>query len=162
MESPYYWTSNANGRIAKNIKIMNTENKITITTTVQRPIALVWDLWTKSNHIKRWNTASPDWHTTRVKNDLHVGGTFKYRMEAKDRSIGFDFEGTYTTLTRHKRIAFTLTDKRKIEVVFTTKENTTKITEHFEPENINSAETQQAGWQAILENFKKYAEKYEP
>lgn len=140
---------------------MNTVNKITLSTVAERPIALIWDLWTKSKHIMRWNTASSDWHTTRVRNDLHVDGSFKYRMEAKDGSSSFVLEGTYTTVTRHKRIAYTLADNRKVEVVFTAKENTTKITTHFEPEQTNAVEMQQVGWQAILDNFKKYAERYD-
>ena len=43
----------------------------------------------------KWNNASNDWHTPRAENDLKVGGKFLYRMEAKDGSSEFDFDGTY-------------------------------------------------------------------
>jgi hypothetical protein len=33
-----------------------------------------------------------------------------------------------------------------------------KITQTFDPENENSEEKQRSGWQAILDNFKKYVE----
>ena len=33
-----------------------------------------------------------------------------------------------------------------------------KVTETFDPEHENPEEMQRAGWQAILENFKKYVE----
>ena len=140
--------------------IMENTNKaiITITTTVLSPAEKVWELWTNPKHIIKWNNASDDWHTTRAENDLRIGGKFLSRMEAKDGSFGFDFIGIYDLVKENKLLEYTLGDGRKVIIVFTGIGNTTNIVETFEAESENSIEMQRSGWQAILENFKKYAE----
>ena len=106
----------------------------------------------------QWNNASPDWYTPNAANNLIVGGIFNYRMEAKDGSFGFDFGGTYDVILPDSRIEYTLGDGRKVVVEFIADGNQTNIKETFESEMENSLELQKAGWQAILDNFKKYAE----
>jgi len=132
--------------------------KITVETTVKAPVEKVWKIWTLPEHITKWNAASDDWHTPSAENDLRVGGQFKARMEAKDGSFGFDFGGTYDDVKTNELIEYTLGDGRKVIVHFTANGNETKITETFDAENTHSIEMQQGGWQAILDNFKKYAE----
>ncbi len=131
---------------------------ITIENTVKAPAKKVWDLWTSPEHIKKWNSASPDWHTTRAENDLRVGGKFVSRMEAKDGSMGFDFGGVYDVVTLHEYIEYTLGDGRKVKNWYTAQGNDTKVVVTFEAENSNPVEMQKGGWQAILDNFKKYVE----
>ncbi|SHE37650.1 SRPBCC family protein [Flavisolibacter ginsengisoli] len=139
---------------------METANKtrITVETTVNAPIQKVWDYWIKPEHITKWNAASDDWHTPWAENDLRVGGKFRARMEAKDGSFGFDFEGTYDDVQENKYLEYTIADGRKVQVDFSSQGNSTKVTETFEAENTNSIEMQRGGWQAIMDNFKKYAE----
>ncbi len=132
--------------------------KITISSTIKAPITKVWACYTQPEHIIRWNTASPDWHTTKAENDLMVGGRFCSRMEAKDGSFGFDFEGTYDVVVIQERLDYTLSDGRKVEVVFEEDDQATTIIVHFEPESQNLPEMQQGGWQAILDSFKRYTE----
>lgn len=79
-------------------------------------------------------------------------------MEAKDGSFGFDFEGTYDEVEPLKRIAYTLGDGRKVDVNFKEHNGETEIVSTFEAETENSIEMQRAGWQAILDNFKRYVE----
>jgi uncharacterized protein YndB with AHSA1/START domain len=38
-------------------------------------------IWTEPNHIKKWNNALEDWHTSVAENDLRSGGSFLSRME---------------------------------------------------------------------------------
>ena len=133
-------------------------NVITVETTVNAPLKKVWNYFTEPAHITQWNNASDDWHSPSASNDLKVGGSFSYRMEAKDGSFGFDFGGIYDAVEEHAFIAYTLGDNRKVKVTFTADGDSTKVTENFEAENTHSAEMQQAGWQAILDNFKKYTE----
>ncbi|HEU0226879.1 MAG TPA: SRPBCC family protein [Arachidicoccus soli] len=133
-------------------------NKITITTVVHATVTKAWDYWTSPTHIVKWNNASEDWHTTRAENDLQVGGKFLSRMEAKDGSFGFDFDGIYDEVVLNKHIAYTICDGRKVIIDFEETDGQTKITETFEAENINSIEQQKLGWQNILDNFKKYTE----
>ena len=135
-----------------------TSVKITVEATIQAPVEKVWKLWTEPEHIIRWNNASDDWHTPSGTNDLRAGGTFSFRMEAKDGSFGFDFGGVYDEVVENKLIAYTLGDGRKVEIIFTSGGDQTTVTETFEAEQVNSVDLQKTGWQAILNNFKKYTE----
>ncbi len=139
---------------------MNTQNRSTITVEaiIEAPVEKVWDFWNMPEHITKWNHASDDWHTPWAKNDLRAGGTFVSRMEAKDGSFGFDFGGTYNEVKEHEHIAYTMGDGRRVEVYFSQNGPSTRVTEIFDPEDTNSREMQQNGWQAILNSFKKYAE----
>ena len=139
---------------------MDTDNlsKITVETTVNEPIEKVWKYWTEPQHIINWNNASDDWHTPFSENDVRAGGKFISRMEAKDGSFGFDFGGIYDEVRRYELISYILGDGRKVKITFSDQQNKTKITEIFEAEQTNSTTLQQKGWQAILDNFKKYTE----
>ena len=87
---------------------------------------------------------------------MKIGGKFSYTMAAKDGSMEFDFEGCYTKVEKPNLIEYELEDKRKVSIKFISENNTTKIIESFEAEGTNSDEQQRAGWQSILNNFKKY------
>lgn len=139
---------------------METQQKtvITVESIVNAPVEKVWAYWTQPEHIKQWNNASDDWHTPSAENDLRVGGRFSCRMEAKDGSFGFEFWGIYDTVRTNEYIEYTLGDERKVKINFTSMGNATKVVESFEAESQNSVELQQGGWQAILNNFKKYTE----
>lgn len=132
--------------------------KITIQTTVKSSSEKVWAAWTTPEDINQWNAASEDWHNPRSTNDLRVGGRFSYRMEAKDGSVGFDFEGTYTKVEQARCIEYVMDDHRAVSVRFEATDEGVKITETFDAEDINSAEMQRQGWQAILDRFAAYVE----
>ncbi|WP_144548273.1 SRPBCC family protein [Bacillus sp. X1(2014)] len=139
---------------------MTTSNneKITVQSTVHAPVAKVWEYWTEPKHITQWNNASDDWHTPVAENDLKVGGKFLTRMEAKDGSFGFDFGGIYDEVKVNEVISYTMGDGRKVAVTFKGQGNETEVIETFDAETTNPIEMQKAGWQAILDNFKKYTE----
>ncbi|MCI0597756.1 SRPBCC family protein [Candidatus Parcubacteria bacterium] len=137
---------------------MNTET-ITVETRIRAPIEKIWRDYTSPEAIKVWNAASNDWHTTRAENDLRVGGRFLSRMEAKDGSAGFDFTGTYDVVVPNERIGYTMEDGRKAEITFTPDGDGVHVIVTFDPETENTHEVQRAGWQAILDTFKKYSEK---
>lgn len=131
---------------------------ITVETTIAAPVSKVWELYTTPKHIVHWNNASADWRTPRATNDVRVGGAFNIRMEACDKSAGFDFEGTYDAVTKHELISYHMSDGRKVKITFLKHGNGTAVKIVFDAETENSVEMQKAGWQAILDNFKKYAE----
>ncbi|MEP6685069.1 MAG: SRPBCC family protein [Parafilimonas sp.] len=139
---------------------MENTNKtnITVETTVNAPVEKVWEYFTKPEHIVKWSHASDDWHTTTAENDLRVGGKFSSRMEAKDGSYGFDFGGIYDVVDINKKIEYTLDDGRKVSIDFSNENDATKVSETFEAESTNSIEMQKGGWQAIMDNYKKYTE----
>ncbi len=134
------------------------DKMILVQITILEAIGKVWKFWTKAEHITKWNNASVDWHTPRAKNDLRKGGKFLYRMEAKDGSSGFDFEGVYDEVKLNELISYTLGDGRKVNIAFRTVGNLTTVEERFEAETENSVELQRNGWQNILNNFKNYTE----
>ena len=132
--------------------------KITIESIISANTNKVWDYYTLPEHITKWNFASDDWHCPKAENDLRVGGKLKSRMEAKDGSFGFDFEAIYDEVINHKKISYNLTDGRQVITVFENQNGKTKVTTTFDAETQNSVELQRNGWQAILDNFKKYVE----
>ena len=144
----------------KKFNKMATQEKtvITVENTINAPVDKVWEFWTKPQHITKWTNASGDWHTPRAENDLRVGGSFVTRMEAKDGSFGFDFGGTYDAVKPNEYIEYTIADSRNVKIWFTAQGNTTKVVESFEAESENPVDMQRGGWQAIMDNFKKYTE----
>ncbi|MBP9817261.1 SRPBCC domain-containing protein [Candidatus Shapirobacteria bacterium] len=134
--------------------------KITVEVSLKSNISNVWKNWTDPVGITNWNHASDDWCCPRATSDLRVGGKFNYRMESvNDKSVGFDFEGEYTRVEPENTLAYFMTDGRKVEIKFEKIDNMrTKLIETFDAETQNSEELQRNGWQAILENFKKYCE----
>lgn len=137
---------------------MEKRTSITIEATVNAAIEKVWNCWTATEHITKWCNASDDWHTPWAENDLRKGGKFITRMEAKDGSFGFEFGGIYDNVKANEHIAYTMDDGRKANIAFSQNGSQTTIVETFEAENENPVEMQQQGWQAILNNFKKYTE----
>ncbi|HEY1199662.1 MAG TPA: SRPBCC family protein [Niastella sp.] len=136
-----------------------TANKsITVQSTVNAPVEKVWKYWSDPAHITQWCQASDDWHAPHAENDLRTGGKFSTTMAAKDGSFSFDFGGIYDNVEEHKLIEYTLGDGRKVSIVFTAKGDQTEVVETFDMENTHSEEMQRGGWQAILDNFRKYTE----
>ena len=131
--------------------------KITVSADVNAPLDLVWACWTTPADIMAWNAASDDWHTTQSEVDLREGGSFRSRMEAKDGSMGFDFEGTYTRVEPKSLIVAAFGD-RSMEVRFEDTADGVTVTETFDAEDEHPVEMQRDGWQAILDNFKRHTE----
>lgn len=138
---------------------MNSTQTIVVETVINASLSTVWNAWTVPEHITAWNFASDDWACPAAQNDLRVGGQFVYTMAAKDGSVSFDFGGEYTNVVQHERIESRLGDGRQVKVLFEAlPSGQTRVTEEFDPENVNPIEMQRAGWQAILENFRKHVE----
>jgi len=135
-------------------------NPITIEITINAPIEKVWEYWTKPEYITKWAFASDDWEAPRATNDVRTGGTFTTRMQAKDGSAGFDFGGTYTNVIEHSVIEYDMDDGRHVKAEFMEVPEGVRIVQSFDPEQENPEEMQRAGWQAILDNFKKYVESH--
>ncbi len=132
--------------------------KITIHSTISADSKKVWDFYTNPKHITKWNFASDEWHCPKAENDMRVGGRYNSRMEAKDGSWGFDFEAIYDEVVDEKTFTYTMTDGRKVTVDFKRNGSNTHVTVTFDAESENPVDMQRDGWQAILNNFKKYAE----
>jgi uncharacterized protein YndB with AHSA1/START domain len=134
------------------------QTMIEIETTVQAPLNKVWNCFTDAKHVIHWNFASDDWHCPAATYDLRVCGQFSATMAAKDGSMSFDLQGEFTEVNPETSLKYTLADGRKVELEFSETASGTKVTERFEPENMNSPELQKQGWSAILQQFKSYTE----
>ena len=131
---------------------------ITVQSTINASMEKIWELWTAPEHVMKWNNASEDWHTPFAENDLKVGGKFKYTMASTDGTMRFDFEVVYTNVVNPSLIEYEMADGRKVKIVFEKDAEGIKVIESFDPETVNPEEMQKNGWQAILDNFKKYVE----
>eukprot|EP01025_Chloroclados_australasicus_P019994 TRINITY_DN21003_c0_g1_i1.p1 TRINITY_DN21003_c0_g1~~TRINITY_DN21003_c0_g1_i1.p1 ORF type:complete len:155 (-),score=15.40 TRINITY_DN21003_c0_g1_i1:202-666(-) len=131
---------------------------IEVETVVKAPIHRVWSAWTTADDVMQWNFASDDWCCPKASCELKVGGTFCYRMEAKDQSAGFDFEGKFNSVEQYRLLEYKITDGRKVRVEFAEDDAGTKVKEGFDAETEHSVELQQSGWQSILNNFKTFVE----
>jgi uncharacterized protein YndB with AHSA1/START domain len=131
--------------------------KVTVETTVRAPIEEVWRAYTTPEDIKRWNAASDDWHTTCATVDLRTRGAFHSRMEAKDGSFGFDFDGVYTKIVPLQLIEYSFGD-RTARVEFADRQQGVAIRVTFDTEATHSIEQQRDGWQAILNRFARHIE----
>ena len=136
--------------------------KITIEAVVEAPLDKIWKAWTSPTDIMQWNAASDDWCCCSATNDLRLGGEFCYRMEARDGSEGFDFEGKYTHINPPRRIEYMLGDElgvaRVVVVEFEVRDKDVVVRETFDAEKIHTTEQQRQGWQSILNRFKKHVE----
>jgi uncharacterized protein YndB with AHSA1/START domain len=134
-----------------------TLEKIIIEVTVEASVEKVWVAYTNPIHIINWNFADPSWHCPHASNDLRIGGKYLARMEAKDGSFGFDFEAVYTEILTLESFTYEF-DGRVAKVDFHQNNDSTSVKITFDPETENPVELQKAGWQLILNNFKKYVE----
>lgn len=135
-----------------------TTTPVRIEAVIAAPIDTVWARYTQPEHVTQWNFASDDWCCPSASNDLRVGGKTTSRMEAKDGSFGFDFEGTYTEVDEPNVLAFVMEDGRSVRITFTPEGDAVRVVTVFDAETENDVEMQREGWQAILNNFKTHAE----
>lgn len=131
-------------------------NKIIVTATVNAGGQKAWDYYTNPEHITKWNFADTSWHCPSASNDMRVGGKYSARMEAKDGSFGFDFDAIYDEIVEGEKFTYTMPDGRQATVDFKKNGNQTEVVVAFDPEEQNAVEMQKGGWQAILDNFKRY------
>lgn len=134
--------------------------KITIETIIEAHTDKVWNSYTQPEHITKWNFASDDWCCPKAENEMKIGGVYAARMEAKDGSFGFDFKAVYDEIVPQEKIVYTMEDDRKVMTVFENLGEKIKVSIVFEAENENPVDMQKAGWQAILNNFKRYTENH--
>jgi uncharacterized protein YndB with AHSA1/START domain len=132
---------------------------ITITARIKAPVEVVWAAFTTPADITPWNLASDDWRCPATVVDLRVDGVHKARMEAKNGSFGFDFEGVNTEVVPHRAITLVLGDGRKARTTFAPSGEAVEVTTVFDAETQNPIALQREGWQAILDSFARHVAK---
>lgn len=132
--------------------------KIKLIIEINAPKEFVWRALSEPKWITTWNFASKDWICPKARIDLQVGKGFNYRMEASDGSVGFNFEGNFTSVTDTEAYTYVMADGREVSVSLQQQGLKTLMTEIFDPESEHPIELQRAGWLAILENLKQVVE----
>ena len=143
---------------------MSDVRTITITRLFDAPRALVFECWTKPEHLLHWYSAGGGWTTPHARTDPRQGGRFNIGFAGPDGKSGFDFTGTYDEVTppgpgKNGRIAFTIYDGRRVIVDFAGQGGKTLITLILTLETTHSEEQQRHGWSAMLENLNTYLER---
>lgn len=131
---------------------------IEISVDIHAPIADVWDKWTDVKGVKEWVFASDDWAAEGIENNVTPGGLFSARNYAKDGSMEFVLTWAYDQVEPQKHLAYTMGDGRRVEVTLSQVGKDTRLHQMFEPESENPEDVQKDGWQAYLDNFKKFVE----
>ncbi len=126
--------------------------QITVESFAQAPLEAVWQAWTTPDEIMKWNAAAPDWRTTQAEVDLRVGGAFRWRIEARDGSVGYDVEGVYTELRPLRRLAARSGD-HMMRVSFLPEDGGVRVVETFDVDDPQVAAEQCQGHQAVLDRF---------
>ncbi|MEP3386625.1 MAG: SRPBCC domain-containing protein [Reichenbachiella sp.] len=104
---------------------------LTLERTFNAPISLVWEAWTKPEHIAQW--WGPEGMETKVnKHDFRVGGEWEYAMTMPDGNV-FIAEGIYTAIVEMERICSTadfkpMTEGVEIQAYFEADGEQTKFT----------------------------------
>ena len=137
---------------------MENRQIIEVKANINAALDQVWEKWTQAQHVIHWNFAHESWCCPSAEVDFKEGGSSNYRMEAKDGSFGFNLIATFNAIIPQEYIASSLEDGRKVEVKFASNGQQTILVQRFEPETQNPLELQQQGWQAILDQFKRYCE----
>lgn len=132
---------------------------ITVSVIVNADAPTAWRAFTDPQAVTQWNFASPDWACPRATNDLRAGGRLNYRMEARDGSMGFDYEGEIVEVVEPRLLRYRLGPEREVVAVFEPVGGQTVVSHSFTPETTFPVERQQAGWQAILDHYKAYVER---
>lgn len=136
----------------------NERELLNVSVLINKSLELVWNAWNDESQMHNWLFISADYETKNPKVDLRLGGSFSYTMASKAGGFDFEYRATYTEIEIYKKIAFTLVDDRKAEVLFSTEAGRTRLQILFEPVVEQDNDVQLIGWQTILINFKHHLE----
>ena len=125
------------GRSDREAALVNNIGPVTITTPGDRqivvtrlfdaPRALVFEAWTKSEHVAHW------WDPSGVplavcEIDLRPGGAFRWVNRSPDGGEGHAFCGTYREISPPARLVFGSSPQQFATLVFTDEGSKTKLT----------------------------------
>ena len=83
---------------------LDPKTDLTFTRTLNAPRALLWDCWTKPEHIKHFFVPKP-YGIAACEVDLRVGGKFNTTMDVEGNLI--ENEGVYLEVIEGERLVFT-------------------------------------------------------
>jgi uncharacterized protein YndB with AHSA1/START domain len=82
------------------------EKSLTVERIIDAPRTLVWDAWTKPEHVSRWwGYGGVPLHACEI--DLRVGGSYRYVQRGED-GTEFPFIGIYREVVQPERLVYTM------------------------------------------------------
>lgn len=135
--------------------------ELNISRTLDAPRRLVWEAWTKAEHVARWFTPRP-LTTSRCEVDFRPGGVFRVVMRMPD-GTEHEFDGTFGEIVAAERLTFVgkLPDGNEIRTLVTFADErgektrlTVRQTYSFESDSTRGA---LQGWTATLNQLAEHA-----
>ena len=83
-----------------------TDREIVITRVVDAPRRVVFDAWTKPEHVRQWLLGPPGWTMPVCEIDLRVGGKWRY-VWRKDDGVEMAMGGSYREVVPPERFVST-------------------------------------------------------
>ncbi|WP_081918413.1 SRPBCC domain-containing protein [Sphingobacterium sp. ML3W] len=105
--------------------------QISVGHKVDAEVARVWQIWISPSDIKLWSSVGPSWHCPVSENDVSVNGKLRNRMEAKDGSFGFDFEGICDKVGFCKELLHSMSDGIRLAILFVEIKSKNNTHSHF-------------------------------
>lgn len=85
-----------------------TDREVVATRTFDAPRELVWDMFTKPEHLQQWLLGPDGWEMPICEVDLRPGGTYRYGWaEAETGANPFELSGTFKEIEQPHRIVHT-------------------------------------------------------
>src|SRR5215831_15524223 len=141
------------------------DDELLITRTFDAPASLLFALWSKPEHLKRWmgpaNFTCPE-----VEIDFRVGGAYRATITSPARGENW-FGGVYREIVENKRLVFTFTwdndgpsagVETLVTITFEEKGGKTVQTFHQRPFlNVERRDSHVGGWTSAFDKLAAYA-----
>ena len=137
---------------------------LTIERTFHAPLALVWEAWTKPEHIAHW-WGPKGMKINIIEHDFSVGGKWKYTMPMPD-GREFITEGEYSEIVEREKIVTTadfkpMTEGVTLYILFEADGDNTKFTFHVVHPTEEYCRQQEEmgfynGWGSVFHNLEEY------
>ncbi len=135
-----------------------TELSMETSRTIAAPRDKVFDAWLNPDMLAKFMMPAPNMSVPEAKSDAREGGRFKIVMLAGDQEM--PHEGTYKTIDRPNRLAFTwespfsTLEDSTVTVDFADAQNGTEVTlRHVRFPSEEIRDNHQGGWTRILETL---------
>jgi uncharacterized protein YndB with AHSA1/START domain len=143
------------------------DDELLITRTFDAPAAVVFSLWSKPEHMKRW-MGPQDFDCPEAEIDFRVGGAYRGMIKSAEHGENW-FGGFYREIVPNRRLVFTFTwdndgPSTGVETVITIdleeRQGKTVQTFHQRPfRTVSRRDSHVGGWSSAFERLETYAKK---
>jgi uncharacterized protein YndB with AHSA1/START domain len=144
---------------------VQSERELVITRIFDAPRRLVFEAWTKPEHLARWQGAPRGFTVTTHEVDFRPGGAYRLCMRSPD-GIDHWLQGVYREIVEPERLVFThvwLNAEGKpgketlVTITFTERGGKTELTLHQTGfKSVESRDGHEKGWTSTFDRFAEY------